>query len=100
MRRITLLVVAGLLFAGCAGTKPQVAQAPVVQTPATQEPKNDSDVPDFVLNPPSDPGYLYGTGIAEQQSVQLAKEMADLRAHKEIATMIGQKVSSMLKDFL
>jgi len=90
MRRITLLIVAGLLFAGCAGTKPQVAQAP----------KNDSDIPDFVLNPPLEAGFLFGTGIAEQQSAQLAKETADLRARKEIATILSQKISSMLKDFL
>jgi hypothetical protein len=90
MRRLTLLIVAGLLLAGCAGTKPHVAQAP----------KNDSDIPDFVLNPPVEAGFLFGTGIAEQQSAQLAKETADLRARKEIATILSQKISSMLKDFL
>jgi uncharacterized lipoprotein YmbA len=96
MRKLTLLIVAGLLVAGCAGPKPQVAQAPA----EVQAQKNDSEIPDFVLNPPQEAGVLYGTGIAEQQSAQLAKETADLRARKEIATILGQKISTMLKDFL
>jgi hypothetical protein len=97
MRKLTLLIVAGLLFAGCAGNKPQVVSQPQVQA---QAPKNDSDIPDFVLNPPQDAGVIYGTGIAEQQSAQLAKETADLRARKEIAAVLSQKISTMLKDFL
>lgn len=90
MRRIIMLIVAGLLVAGCAGTKTQVPPPP----------RNDSDIPDFVLNPPKEAGILFGTGIAEQQSAQLAKETADLRARKEIATVLSQKVSSMMKDYL
>jgi hypothetical protein len=66
----------------------------------TAAPRNDSDVPDFVLNPPKEIGVIFGTGIAEQQSPQLAKETADLRARKEIATILSSKVSSMFKDFL
>ena len=89
MRRMTSLVVAGLLLAGCGGSKTQGPGA-----------KNTSDMPDFVLNPPKQVGVLFGTGIAEQQSPQLAKETADLRARKEIGTVLSSKISSMLKDFL
>ena len=89
MRRVTMYVVAGLLLAGCGGSK--------TQGPG---PKNTSDMPDFVLNPPKQAGVLFGTGIAEQQSQQLAKETADLRARKEIASVLSQKVSTMLKDYL
>jgi hypothetical protein len=87
MRRVTLYVAAGLLLAGCGGSK-------------TQGPRNTSDMPDFVLNPPKQAGVLFGTGIAEQQSPQLAKETADLRARKEIAAVLSEKVSTMLKDYL
>jgi PBP1b-binding outer membrane lipoprotein LpoB len=76
-----------VLVAGCGGSK-------------TRAPVNQSDVPDFVLNPVKAKGVLYGTGIAEQQSMQLAKETADLRARKEIATILSSKVTSLLNDFL
>jgi hypothetical protein len=87
MRRIALCLMAGLLVAGCGGSK-------------TGAPAKTSDMPDFVLNPPKQAGVLFGTGIAEQQSPQLAKETADLRARKEIASVLSQKVSTMLKDYL
>ena len=87
MRRVTMCVVAAAMFIGCGGSK-------------TQAPKNTSDMPDFVLNPPKQAGVLFGTGIAEQKSPQLAKETADLRAKKEIASVLSQKVSNMMKDYL
>jgi hypothetical protein len=89
MRRVTLLIVAGLLLAGCGGSKTQGPGA-----------KNTSDMPDFMLNPPKQAGVIFGTGVADQQSEQLRKETADLRARKEIATVLSSKISSMLKDFL
>jgi hypothetical protein len=90
MRRLALLVVcAGLVLGGCAGSKTQSGGS-----------SSGSDMPDFVLNPPKQTGFVFGTGIAEQASPQLAKETADLRARKEIATVLSSKVSSMLKDFL
>ncbi len=88
MRSTAMAVLcAGLLLVGCGGK-------------ATQAPVNQSDVPDFVLNPPKQTGVLFGTGIAEQSSMQLAKETADLRAMKEIAKVLSSKMESMMKDFL
>jgi hypothetical protein len=57
-------------------------------------------LPDFVLNPPKEQGYLFGSGMAEKASPQLAKEVADLRAKKEIAKILGQKISVLMKDFM
>ena len=87
MRRIMVYMVAGLFLTGCGGSK-------------STSSKSGSDMPDFVLNPPKQAGVLFGTGIAEQQSPQLAKETADLRARKEIAATLSTKVSTMLKDYL
>jgi hypothetical protein len=78
---------AGFFIIGCGGGK-------TGGTPKA------SDMPDFVLNPPKQAGIIFGTGIAEQQSPQLAKETADLRARKEIAAVLSTKVSTMLKDYL
>lgn len=98
MRRLMSFVVcAGIVFGGlmgCAATKSA--------NPATENDShmNDSDMPDFVLNPPKEAGFIFGTGIAEQKSPQLAKETADLRAKKEIAAVLSTKIGSMLKDYL
>jgi hypothetical protein len=81
------LVVGMFFFYGCGGKK-------------TTAPQNDSGMPDFVLNPPKEAGFLFGTGIAEQTSPQLAKETADLRAKKEIARVLSEKMSSLMKDYL
>ena len=86
MRYSTVIMLGlGLFLAGCSGPKQVV---------------NDSDMPDFVLNPPKEAGFLFGTGIAEQSSPQLAKETADLRAKKEISNILSQKVSNLMKDFM
>jgi hypothetical protein len=87
MRRCELYLLAGLLFAGCGGSK-------------TGPGLNTADMPDFMVNPPKQTGVLFGTGIADQQSPRLARETADLRARKEIAATLSMKVSSMLKDYL
>jgi hypothetical protein len=90
MRRIAPVLVSialVLIAAGCGGKK-------------TMAPANDANLPDFMLNQPKQAGYLFGVGIAEQQSLQLAMETADLRAKKEIAKVMSQKISNLMKDFM
>lgn len=89
MKRLILgaMMVGLVLLCGCGGKK-------------STAPKNESGMPDFVLNPPKQAGFLFGTGIAEQSSPQLAKETADMRAKKEIARILSEKISSLMKDFL
>lgn len=88
MRFLTLTIIGlSLMFLGCGGAK-QAA------------PKDESGMPAFVLNPPSAPGKIYGTGIAKKQSPQLAKEIADLNAKKEVAAVLGTKVSTLTKQFM
>ena len=56
-------------------------------------------VPDFVLNPPKAAGTIYGSAEAEKQTLQLAKDIADNRACREVARQLGQKVQEIVKDF-
>jgi hypothetical protein len=57
-------------------------------------------VPDFILNPPkATNGQIYGSAQAEKQTFQLAKDIADNRACREVARQLGQKVQEMVKDF-
>jgi hypothetical protein len=86
-RQIFCALAFGLMLSSCGGKK-------------TTAPSNDANLPDFILNPPKQVGFIFGVGIAEQQSVQLAMETADLRAKKEIAKVISQKVSNLMKDFM
>ena len=84
---LVLLGIASMMFMNCGGAK-QAA------------PKDESGMPAFVLNPPSSPGKLYGTGIAKKSSPQLAKDIADLNAKTEIAKVLGQKISNLTKQFM
>ena len=56
-------------------------------------------VPDFMLNPPKAQGTIYGSAEAEKQTLQLAKDVADNRACREVARQLGQKVQEIVKDF-
>lgn len=76
---LPLAMFAGPLFVGC-GPKP----------PA---------VPDFMLNPPHEAGRIYGSAEAEKQTLQLAKDIADNRACREVARQLGMKVQEIVKDF-
>ena len=87
MYRMMLYVLTGLLLAGCGGSK-------------TISTSKNADMPDFVLNPPKENGALFGTGTAELKTLQLAKEIADFRACKEITSALSFKVTMMLKIYL
>jgi hypothetical protein len=80
-------MLAGLLLSGCAGSK-------------TGPSLKDAGIPDFIQNPPQQNGALFGTGIASLQSIQVARETADLRARKEIASALSGKVANVLSDYL
>ncbi|MFH0920475.1 MAG: hypothetical protein V1913_08935 [Fibrobacterota bacterium] len=85
---IVTLATLSLFFVGCGGSK---QAAP---------PKDESGMPSFVLNPPSAPGKIYGSGTAKKQSMELAMQIADLNAKVKIAQVLGQKISNMTKQFL
>ena len=59
-----------------------------------------SSLPDFFLNPPTSPEYLYGVGNAQKANLSLARQTATARARTEVANAVSVKVSSVIKDFL
>ena len=75
-----------VVMSGCAGTSKGV--------------KDESGMPSFVLNPPSEAGKLYGTGIAQKSNPQLAKDIADLNAKTEIAKILGEHIANITKQFM
>lgn len=87
MRKVLHSVLAGAIIValvGCGGSK-KVSK---------------SNVPDWFLNPPKAGDKLYGIGSAKKQNVQLAKEISETRAKKEIAQALSQKVQNLMKDFM
>jgi hypothetical protein len=59
-----------------------------------------SNAPEWFLNPPKAADKLYGVGSAQKQNIQLAKEMSETRAKKEIAQVLSLKVQNLTKDFM
>jgi hypothetical protein len=86
MRTVMFILCVSILFFGCTGGK---------ATHYTSD-----NIPDFVTNPPQQAGKIFGTGTADQQSILIAKETADIRARKEIALTLSQKISAILKSYL
>lgn len=62
-------------------------------------PKPNTGVPDFMLNPPKEAGRFFGAAEAEKQTLQMAKDIADSRACREVARQLGQRVQEIVKDF-
>ena len=59
-----------------------------------------SSLPDFFLNPPTSPEYLYGVGNAQKANLSLARQTATARARTEVANAVSVKVSRVINDFL
>jgi hypothetical protein len=57
-------------------------------------------VPEWFLNPPKSADKLYGVGKGEKQNIQLAKEISETRAKKEIAQALSVKIQNLTKDFM
>ncbi len=88
MRIVKLLVpvlMVILLVAGCGGSK-EVTPPP-------------SDVPDWYMNPPSDPNFLFAAKSAPSADMQLAIEKASAEARADISRQMEVRVQSLVKKF-
>lgn len=91
MKRLGLLAMAVLMavmLVACAS-----APAP---DPA---PKNDSNLPDFVLNPPMATDAIYGVGYAKLSNQALAINAAKANARADIAAQIEAQIQSSLVSY-
>ena len=75
-----------LLIAGCGGSK-EVTPAPA------------SDVPDWYMNPPSDPNFLFAAKSAPSADMQLSIEKATAEARADISRQMEVRVQSLVKKF-
>ena len=89
--RIINVIVVCLLIHGCgSGPNPK----PETNGPCQQE------YGQWWWTYPTAEDALYGVGIANKQSIQLARQSAAGRARDEIARQVEVKVSNVLKDFM
>jgi hypothetical protein len=75
---LALMLVLGALL-GCASTK--------------------GDIPDWFLNPPSDPSYLFAAGTATSRDMQVAVDNAKASASRDLAQQFEMRVGNLTKQF-
>lgn len=82
-----ILVVAGVLAAGCGGG------------PATMQSADTGDMPAWYTNVPTDSNYVYAVNTATSQDMQLAYDKAMTGARAELGRQVELKVSGLQKRF-
>jgi len=87
-----LILMSVLLLVGCAGKKKTTGVSP-----ATKEVM--ASIPDWYMNPPSDPNFIIESGTAISQDMQLARDKAADQARMGIAKTIETKFEGLSKRF-
>ena len=82
-----------ILCSGCGGSKQAAMEQEGSKTEET------IDVPDWFLNLPEDPNYLYAASTATSKDLQLAIDTAKHQGEVEITGQLETKVSSLFKRF-
>lgn len=58
-----------------------------------------SDLPDFVLNPPTATDAVYGVGYAKKSKLDLSIKVSETNARADIASQIETTIQSILTDY-
>lgn len=82
-----ILVVAGVLAAGCGGG------------PSTIQSAGTGDIPAWYTKVPTDSNYVYAVNTATSQDMQLAYDKATTGARAELGRQVELKVSGLQKRF-
>ena len=99
-----------VLWAGCAGpsTEPietsaevttSIEMATTTDETTTMAESTGIPVPDWFLNIPEDPGYLYAVATASSKSMDMALDTARHASRTDLAGQISTKVQSLFKRF-
>ncbi len=81
-----LIVLLAIGMAGCGGSKG-------LQTADT------GDIPDWYMNPPQDPNYLYAANTQSSQDMQLAVDKATAAGRADIGRQIELRIQGLQKRF-
>jgi hypothetical protein len=61
--------------------------------------KANPDIPEWYLNPPEDPDYIYGIGTAKMQNMDRSRRAAEHRARNSLAFQLNAYVKAMEVDY-
>jgi hypothetical protein len=61
--------------------------------------KANSDFPEWYFNPPEDPGYIFGIGVAKMQDVARSLRAAEHRARTSLTFQLNTYVKAMEVDY-
>jgi len=82
-----VVLTAVLLLAGCGGGSKELSAV------------NTGEVPDWFVNVPQDPNYLFAVQTATSQDLQLAIDKAITGARAEIGRQVDTKIKALQKSF-
>lgn len=91
--QIILMLLVSVILWGCAGTQKDTS----ISHEATD--KMISNIPDWVLEPPEDPNFIFETGTATSRDMQLAKDKAADAARMNIAKTMEVRFQGFSKRF-
>jgi hypothetical protein len=83
---VFLALIIAVMAMGCASSSPTVGTDP-------------SDLPDFVLNPPSQEDAIFGMGSAKLSSDNQSMSIAEARARQSLAFQLNANVQAMITDY-
>ena len=106
MKRLMITILAcGALAACSSAPKPGTPEAYVYAEKKKTEMLEEEveavidETPDWCHEPPTSDNALYACGIGQSQNVNMARIRAELEAKRQLASRIGGKVSSQIKEF-
>jgi hypothetical protein len=101
MRKMQFAVVFALFLTmtviGCASNAS--AQTGTTGTTSQSGNKANPDIPEWYLNPPEDPDYIYGIGTAKMQNADRSRRAAEHRARNSLAFQLNAYVKAMQIDY-
>jgi len=97
---VMLLLFLTMTVIGCtSNASAQTSTVSTTNTTSQSGNRANPDVPDWYLNPPEDPDYIYGIGSAKMQNTDRARRAAEHRARTSLAFQLNAYVKAMEVDY-
>ena len=100
---VFVLFWAMMVIIGCASNSGSTTSASKSTTQAGTSSQSASkanpDIPEWYLNPPEDPDYIYGIGTAKMQNADRTRRAAEHRARTSLAFQLNAFVKAMEVDY-
>ena len=80
------IIVLSLAFFGCGGSKPMQST-------------DEGNMPEWFMNPPQDPNYMFAPSTSTSQDLQLAIDKAATNGRGEIGRQVETKINGLQKKF-